>query len=105
MLPIQPIYADKHGACRFRKNAIVKFLIEAGPFDMNQLLVMDFTNEDREQFAQLIGYSLAGFGELPYVSDETYNTASRMAETGETQEQAHIKHLQGIIEGAREDID
>jgi hypothetical protein len=27
-------------------------------------------------FAQLIGYSLSGFGELPYVSEETFKAAA-----------------------------
>jgi hypothetical protein len=35
---------------------------------MNDLALMPFSNEDREQFAQLIGYSVSGFGELPYAS-------------------------------------
>jgi hypothetical protein len=33
---------------------------------------MPFDREDWEQFAQLIGYSLDGFGELSYVSQETH---------------------------------
>lgn len=71
--PVQPLITDKDGTLRFKSNKIVEFLLEAGPFNMNQLALMPFSNEDREQFAQLIGYSLQGFGELPYVSGETYN--------------------------------
>jgi len=63
---------DEHGVLRFRGNAIVKFLLEAGPFDMNTLARMPFSRRDREQFAQLIGYSVIGFSELPYVRDETW---------------------------------
>jgi len=40
----------------------------------------DFSQEDREQFAQLIGYSLSGFGELSYVSDETCENIVMMPE-------------------------
>ena len=29
--------------------------------------MLDFAREDREQFAQLIGYSICGFGDLDYV--------------------------------------
>ena len=78
-LPIQPLYKDKAGTVRFRANKIVQFLLDAGPFDLNQLAVMPFNKADREQFAQLIGYSLSGFGELSYVSDETYKRAEREA--------------------------
>lgn len=73
--PVQPLETDSSGVLRFKKNAIVRFLLDAGPFDMNQLALMPFSQEDREQFAQLIGYSLSGFGELSYVSDETYERA------------------------------
>ena len=70
--PVQPVLKDKHGYLRCKANPIVRFLLDAGPFDMNQLACMPFEDEDREQFAQLIGYSLSGLGELSYVSDETY---------------------------------
>jgi hypothetical protein len=75
-LPIQPLVND-NGIVRFRANSIVAFLLDAGPFDMNQLARMHFTPEDREQFAQLIGYSLSGFAELDYVSDETLKRAQK----------------------------
>ena len=76
--PVQPLVRDKHRVLRFKPNKIVQFLLDAGPFDMNKLAVMDFPREDREQFAQLIGYSLSGFSELSYVRDSTYErTASQ----------------------------
>lgn len=71
--PIQPLIRTDDGIIRFKENKIVKFLLDAGPFDMNQLAMMPFSVEDYEQFAQLIGYSLCGFGDLSYVTDETYN--------------------------------
>lgn len=37
---------------------------------MNLLAAMEFTDEDRQQFAQLIGYSVSGYGELPYAADK-----------------------------------
>lgn len=77
--PIQPLYYDKDGTLRFKKNEIVAFLLDAGPFDMNKIALMPWSDEDREQFAQLIGYSLGGFGELSYVSGETYERAESMA--------------------------
>ncbi|HVI40736.1 MAG TPA: hypothetical protein VM577_08750 [Anaerovoracaceae bacterium] len=64
---------------RFRKNAIVNYLLEAAgrgeKADMNSLAIMEFSDEDRMQFAQLIGYSISGYGELSYVSDKSYNEA------------------------------
>jgi hypothetical protein len=78
--PIQPLYRDDRGVVRFKPNAIVRFLLDAGPYDLNKLAVMDFSQEDQEQFAQLIGYSLSGFSELDYVRDKTYDAASALAE-------------------------
>lgn len=77
--PIQPLSKDKHGKFRFKSNAIVEFLLIAGMkhgVDLNLISTMNFTDEDRQQFAQLIGYSLDGYGELSYVDDEAWNSAN-----------------------------
>lgn len=102
--PIQPTYKDENGTLRFKKNAIVSFLLDNGGFDLNKLAVMDFSREDREQFAQLIGYSLSGFGELSYVSDETYGAAEVMAEQGEPEIYARIENLEQTIIRVREGL-
>lgn len=86
MKPLQRIYKDATGVARFEANAIVQYLLDAGPFDMNHLACRSFSEEDQEQFAQLIGYSVSGFGELSYVSDEAYDLAAQQAEQLERQE-------------------
>jgi hypothetical protein len=43
---------------------------------MNRLALVPFSDEDRAQFAQLIGYSLNRYSELSYVSDELYARAA-----------------------------
>ena len=78
--PMQHICFDSNDELRFVPNRIVRFLLDAGPFDMYQLEGMVFEDEDREQFAQLIGYSVRGFGELSYTSDEAYEKAMKMVE-------------------------
>ena len=75
--PVQPLEIDRDGVVRFKRNAIVRFLLDAGPFDMNQIACLPVSDEDRCQFAQLIGYSLSGYGELPYVSDEEFARAEK----------------------------
>lgn len=52
---------------RFRKNKIVDFLLRTSKSDLNDLAMMDFSEEDHAQFAQLIGYSVSGWGDLSYV--------------------------------------
>jgi hypothetical protein len=61
--PMQPIELVD-GQPRFKANKIVKFLLEAGPFDLNQISAMPFENEDYTHLMQLIGYSVDGYGEL-----------------------------------------
>lgn len=64
----------------FKRNAIVDFLHEHGGYDMNALARMDFTDEDRAQFAQLIGYSVSGWGELSYVPLKVARIADEIAD-------------------------
>ena len=54
--PIQPLAPDERGTLRFKPNAIVRWLLDEGPFDLNQIAMKQFSVEDQEQFAQLIGY-------------------------------------------------
>lgn len=79
--PLQPLVRDSSGTVRFKANAIVRAMLEMGRkgqrFDLNELAAGGFSNEDFTQLAQLIGYSLSGFGELSYVSDETFGRAEQ----------------------------
>jgi len=101
--PIQPLEEDKHGTIRFKKNAIVEFLLDNGGFNMNDLAVMDFSNEDRMQFAQLIGYSLYGFSELSYVDDATYYAARKNSGDPMADRLAYVEEtLQEVRDGMRD---
>lgn len=102
--PIQPIEVDEDGRARFKQNAIVNRLRTEGPFDMNEIACWDVPREDREQFAQLIGYSLEGASELGYVTDETIETADQMHESGDTEQEARIKVLQAKLDACRKHI-
>lgn len=67
--PMQPILLVD-GIARFKQNAIVRFLLDTYPdVDMNRLACIGFSEEDRSQFAQLIGYSVSGYGDLSYAID------------------------------------
>lgn len=101
--PLQPIIKDEHGTLRFKKNEIVDYLLENGGIDLNEIARMPFNNDDREQFASLIGYSLGGFSELGYVSDEAYESAIKMSE-GMTETEARNKVLSKQIEDIRKGL-
>jgi hypothetical protein len=81
--PIQPLVTDAQGVLRFKQNAIIGYLFESGLLNLNQIALMDFSQEDRQQVAQLLGYSLSGYGGLSYVDDEAYE-AAEAALKGET---------------------
>ena len=102
--PIQPLDKDPQGTLRFKANAIVSYLLDNGGIDMNMLASKEFSVEDREQFAQLIGYSLNGFGELSYVRMETYAAAALMAETGVSETEARIQYLEDELASLRNSL-
>lgn len=80
--PMQPIEFDDQGTARFKQNALVRYLLDAGPIDLNQLAVLpNIPNEDHEQLAQLIGYSVSGFGDLSYADPKTVAQADAIAES------------------------
>ena len=103
--PIQPLAKDGHGVLRFKANGIVQHLIDTHPAcNMNDLAIRNFTDDDRQQFAQLIGYSLSGYGELGYVDDEAYTAASYMAQ-GMDEKNARIAALENKLAELRKAID
>ena len=72
--PMQPLINH-----RFKENKIVRHCLDAGGTDLNKIAMLDFSVEDAEQFAQLIGYSLGGYADLSYVTDESYYRAEKQS--------------------------
>jgi len=85
--PIQPVIKDEDGIPRFRENAIVRYLLDLARkhkiADLNSLADLPFSQDDREQFMQLIGYTITGYHELSFVSDESAAQASALAHTAD----------------------
>lgn len=77
--PMQPLVWGQD-TIRFKGNFIVRYLLDHGGFDLNFIAMQDFSREDNEQFAQLIGYSVSGFSELSYASDEMVEKADTQVE-------------------------
>ena len=66
---MQPVYIDENDA-RFKPNALVRYLLNVSGINMNDLAMLpNISQEDWEQFYQLIGYSISGYDELSRVSD------------------------------------
>lgn len=77
--PMQAIAKDNLGTIRFRRNQIIDYLYSKGLFDLNALAVMEFDKADRIQIAQLLGYSVSGFGDLPYADADVVALADKIA--------------------------
>ncbi|MGK3981245.1 hypothetical protein WMF38_57140 [Sorangium sp. So ce118] len=79
--PIQPCGLDDRSVLRFKPNAIVEFLLKESKYDLNDLSRVGFLVEDWMQFAQLIGWSVSGYCDLSYVSNEAKDEADAAAAT------------------------
>lgn len=102
--PIQPIYRDEAGSLRFKQNAIVQHLLDSGDTGMNELACMPFPQEDREQFAQLIGYSLSGASELSYFSSQALEAAELIYSTGADERDARIEYLETELKSLKDGL-
>ena len=100
--PIQPLITDSDGSVRFKENAIIRHMLDTGPFDMNSLAVMNFTRADREQFAQLIGYSWSGAQELSYVSDRVLDLSDEQYKNNPSSNPSHP--IQPLVEGKGKEL-
>ena len=79
-MPFQPIGADADGVIRFRPNRLVQYLLDHGPFDLNDLAHLpDITNAEHMQLSQLIGYSVSGAGALSFFDHETVVEMDQLA--------------------------
>lgn len=78
--PMQPVYITENGVARFKENKIIQHLFETRALDLNVIGCMDFSDEDRMQIAQLLGYSVSGFGDLSYAKNKVIKKADKKAE-------------------------
>lgn len=79
---MRPVEQDADGVVRFKGNRIVRYMLDMGGIDLNHLVRVEtyarFTQEDWEEFYQLIGYSVSGYHELSLVSDDSALEAGKL---------------------------
>lgn len=86
--PMQPIAFTKDGVIRFRKNMVLCFLLEEAregrKCDLNRIAQQRFSAnwpaDDVEQFWQMLGYSVSGYGDLSFVRRSTIKKADEIAD-------------------------
>lgn len=82
-LPMQPICIASDGVIRFKQNRMVNDVYEFSQkrgLGLNEMAHGDYTQEERMQFAQLIGYSVSGYGGLSYASHESTEKADAVSD-------------------------
>lgn len=99
--PIQPLIDAPDDLVRFQGNAIVRFLLDKGGLTLMDIAAEDFSREDHEQFAQLIGYSHRGASELSYMSTEVLDAAWAAYENPEQSAAAREGVLRDQLNGLR----
>ena len=79
--PDQPLEL-KDGVVRFKPNRVIRYLLDSGGLDLNRLgsIKYLFDQSDWDQFMQLIGYSVSGYGNLSSVSRESVARADAAAD-------------------------
>ena len=96
---MEAIEIAEDGVVRFRGNRLVRHLVDSGKVDLNTLLLWALNNdvpaEDTEQFWQMLGYSVSGFGDLDFVRPETVAAADEAAEQVLASRPASISPLEG----------
>ena len=78
---MRDIVLAKDGVVRFKDNAVVRWLVDNKKISLNELVQQTFPVEDQEEFWQMLGYSVSGFGDLSWVRPETVVEADRRADT------------------------
>jgi hypothetical protein len=76
----RPLFVDKVGNVRFKRNEIVSRLHRNGAFDLNEIDIVGTPQEDVEQFWQLLGYGVVGYRELSFIRPETKAKVDALAE-------------------------
>jgi hypothetical protein len=72
---MQEIEMDNEGIYRFKQNQILVDLLSSGLLDLNIIAATPYSNVDKMQLAQLLGYSVSGFGDLSFADTDIVETA------------------------------
>jgi hypothetical protein len=78
----QPI-RNKKGILEFLENRIIRDLVDKGIINLNEVAKTyheEKYNQDHQQLAQLIGYSLGGYLDLSYVGEDRRHAAGIIRE-------------------------
>ena len=100
--PIQPLVIDEQKVLRFKQNKIVRDLLDFASsrgMSLNEIAFnRTYSDDDHQQFAQLIGYSVSGYGELPYVDNVSFAAVAYMEHNPMTSDVVRIMAMEDKID-------
>lgn len=106
--PLQKVRKDDRGVNRFVANEAVRYLLDKGNKNMNDIVLAlqrgEFGQEDIQQFYQLIGYSIDGYAELDWTSTDSVQAIDEMVAAQCDERDAKIRSLQNTIARLREGL-
>ncbi|MEG0635816.1 MAG: hypothetical protein RR517_25195 [Pseudomonas sp.] len=82
--PMQPIVVAADGVIRFKRNQIIKDMLdlcEKHGLGLNEIAMRDYEKDDRSQLMQLIGYSVSAYGNLDCSRSKHVMRADQKAES------------------------
>jgi len=77
--PMQPIFLDEQGVARFKENPIIRFLLNEAHANISHVVNSGFSQEDIDQFTQLLGCSVCAFGDYGFASKKAVKKADKKA--------------------------
>lgn len=77
---MREIVFDDQGNIRFKANAIVAWLFDTQRINLNEIVMHKWPIEDQEEFWQMLGYSVSGYGDLSFARPETVAAADEIAQ-------------------------
>lgn len=81
--PMQPIVLADDGVIRFQENRIIRDLLKTSTLDLNDIARAacsgKYNDAEEMQLAQLLGYSVSGFGDLRCADRDVVRRADQKA--------------------------
>jgi hypothetical protein len=67
--PMQPVVLSEDGRAYFVPNEILVWMLAHGRINFDEIAQQGFSDEDRMQLAQLLGFAVSRYTQLTYVTE------------------------------------
>lgn len=100
--PVQPL-VRVDGVVRFQMNKVVRYLLDHGSLNLNDVEKQSFPQEDRAQFYQLIGTSVSAWGDYDFSDPRVEDALARLEEdeSGKETELKDVEQIRAALQALR----